>query len=103
MKVETSDDGPKFNLLKEDGVRSQAHNQDITQVLLSDGQWYAIEPGSFKFYKTGGPQQVPFVQFDMRSATTNDGERLRIEVFPATVHGIAYPVPGEVPPPEQIA
>ena|ERR1700751_4974550 len=92
MKAETSNDGPKFNLLQGDGVRPQAHSDVITQILLTDGQWYSIVPGSFKFYRTSGDHAVPFVQFDL-NAQNEQGEMVRIEVFPATVAGWAYPTP----------
>lgn len=107
MKAETSDVGPRFNLLQSEGVRGQAHTKEITQVLLTDGAWYAIEPGSFHFYRTGGDKAVPFVQFDLMP---NASGQLRVEVFPATVAGWAYPTPdgaeiaeiAEVRPPEQV-
>jgi hypothetical protein len=94
MKAEFTEKDPKFNLLKPDGVRSQAHSEVITQVLLNDGNWYAIRPGSFKFYRTAGDKSVPFVQFDVLPAPgSQQAAPLRIEVFPATISGIAYPMP----------
>ena len=96
MKVESTDQNPKFNLMQPDGVRSQAHNQEITHVLLTDERWYKILPGSFKFYKTAqNPQNpgVPFVQFDTVLPENEAGGVFRVEVFPATVAGIGYPKP----------
>jgi hypothetical protein len=93
MKAETTDNDPKFNLLKPDGVRSQAHSEVISQVLLNDGIWYQIKEGSFKFFKTSGDKAVPFVQFKLNDEIVDaDGTRRRhvIEVFPASVVGIAY-------------
>lgn len=94
MKAEFTEKDPKFNLLKPDGVRGQAHSEVITQVLLNDGTWYAIAKGSFKFFKTAGDKAVPFVQFDTLD-TDENGRHLRIEVFPASVCGIAYLAPLE--------
>lgn len=92
MKAEKSETNPKFDLMNPDGVRPQVNSQVITQVLLNDGSWYGVVPGSFKFYKTS--DSVPFVQFDTASDGVDGVTRsLRIEVFPATVAGWAYPTP----------
>lgn len=95
MKAESTDQAPAFNVLEPDGQRGQVHSKEITAVLLNDGRWYQIKPGSFKFYKTGSG--VPFVQFDSIEFNTelNREASVRIEVFPATVAGVSYPVPGE--------
>jgi hypothetical protein len=109
MKAETSASNPKFNLLQGDGDRPEVEVQEITQVLLNDGAWYSIEPGSFHFYQapadsSGKRTGVPFVQFDLKEvAVAADGSQtaLRVEVFPATVAGWAYPVAVDTGLPEQ--
>lgn len=98
MKIEESAKGPKLNLLEPDGVRSQAHADDVTSVLLERG-WVSIVPGSFHFYRTAGPKPVPFVQFDVVGDPALvdglDDQPYRIEVFPTAIAGLAYPVPAE--------
>lgn len=92
MKAESTNKNPKFNLLKPDGVRSQAHSEAVTKVLLNDGRWYDIIPGSFKFYRTSSDKAVPFVQFKIDEVDDRLAglEGHTIEVFPATVAGLAY-------------
>ena len=95
MKAEFTQKNPKFNLMQADGIRSQTHSEDITNVLLTDGIWYLIEKGSFKFYKTSGDRAVPFIQFKVARGAF-DAERgvsvagKIVEVFPASVVGVAY-------------
>lgn len=95
MKAESTEQTPAFNLLEPDGQRGQAHSKEISRVLLNDGKWYEIEPGSFKFYKTGAG--VPFVQFKVNGGDFDcpDADDYLIEVFPASVAGVAYPAPSE--------
>ena len=98
MKVETTSKTPKFNLMQPDGIRSQADVEDIAFVLLNDGKWYKIIQGSFKFYRTEQSTKnpgVPFVQFDTTLEINESGGVVRMEVFPATVAGIAYSKPSE--------
>lgn len=101
MKAEFTNKDPKFNLMNPDGIRSQVHSESVSDVLLTDGQWYRIEPGSFKFYKTSGDRAVPFIQFKVppfNGATTHDKTLVAgktIEVFPASVVGIAYREAGD--------
>ena len=103
MKAESTDETPAFNIMKHDGIRSQAHNKVISRVLLTDGKWYDIIPGSFKFYKTSPDKAVPFVQFDYerenQSAFMKGGSLppvpTRVEVFPASVAGWAYVIENE--------
>lgn len=95
MKIETSESGPKLNLLKPDGVRNQASATDVTSVLLDGEGWVAVVPGSFHFYKTAGDKPVPFVQFDVigNPASTNPmAGKYRVEVFPTAIAGLAYPM-----------
>ena len=97
MKAESTEEVPAFNIMKHDGIRSQAHNKTISRVLLTDGKWYDIIPGSFKFYKTSPDKAVPFVQFDYEREIDNRGTFIltRVEVFPASVAGWAYAVEDE--------
>lgn len=92
MKIETSESGPKLNLLNPDGVRSQAHADDVTRVLLDGEGWVAIVPGSFHFYKTAGDKPVPFVQFDVPCDPVGglSMKAYRVEVFPTAIAGLAY-------------
>lgn len=94
MNIETSESGPKLNLLKPDGVRNQASATDVTTVLLDGEGWVAVVPGSFHFYKTAGDKPVPFVQFDVIGdpASPSKMEKYRVEVFPTAIAGLAYPV-----------
>lgn len=96
MKVETTEQSPKFNLLASDGVRDQTDADEIKFVMI-DGLWRQIIPGSFKFYKTSGPKPVPFVQFDMVNNPGTGGidpeNYFRCEVFPTAIMGVAYTVP----------
>lgn len=94
MNIETSESGPKLNLLKPDGVRSQTGSADVTSVLLDGEGWLSIVPGSFHFYKTAGDKPVPFVQFDVTGSpsSTADFRKHRIEVFPTAIAGLAYPI-----------
>lgn len=91
MKAESTDQAPAFNVLEPDGQRGQVHPKEITAVLLNDGRWYQIKYGSFKFYKTGSG--VPFVQFKLSGIEFDDSDTgdYLVEVFPATVAGVAYP------------
>lgn len=96
MKIETSESGPKLNLLNPDGVRSQAHADDVTRVLLDGEGWVAIVPGSFHFYKTAGDKPVPFVQFDvLYDPAGTEKMYYRVEVFPTAIAGLAYERPEE--------
>lgn len=93
MNIETSESGPKLNLLKPDGVRNQASATDVTCVLLDGEGWVAVVPGSFHFYKTAGDKPVPFVQFDVIGNPAGSGMgKHRVEVFPTAIAGLAYPV-----------
>ena len=95
MKIETSESGPKLNLLKPDGVRDQASATEVTHVMV-EGFWRQIIPGSFHFYKTAGDKPVPFVQFDVVANPATGGvdpdNNYRVEVFPTAISGLAYPV-----------
>lgn len=95
MKIETSTNGPKLNLLKPDGVRDQASASEVTCVLLDGEGWVSIVPGSFRFYKTAGDKPVPFVQFDIIGNPANGGIALkkhRVEVFPTAIAGLSYEI-----------
>ena len=89
MKIETSKNGPKLNLLQPDGIRNQTDSRDVTHVLLDGIGWVRIEPGSFHFYKTAGDKPVPFIQFDVL-ATGDLPAGWRVEVFPTAIAGLAY-------------
>mgnify|MGYP003606749741 CR=1 FL=1 len=91
MKIEESQEGPKLNLLKPEGVRNQSSAENVTMVLLADTGWQPIVPGSFHFYKTAGDKPVPFVQFDV----IDGNDKMRIEVFPTAIAGLSYPCPDE--------
>jgi hypothetical protein len=91
MKIETSESGPKLNLLKPDGVRDQASAANVDAVLLADNGWVPIIPGTFHFYKTAGDKPVPFVQFDV----VDNGKKIRVEVFPTAIAGLSYPCPDD--------
>ena len=100
MKAEFTNKDPKFNLMQPDGIRSQVHSESVSDVLLTDGQWYRIEPGSFKFYKTSGDRSVPFIQFKVLPFNGNPNDKgavagKTIEVFPASVVGISYRESGD--------
>lgn len=88
MNIETSESGPKLNLLKPEGIRNQTSASNVIMVLLDSVGWQPIIPGSFHFYKTAGDKPVPFVQFDVMS----EGKRMRIEVFPTAIAGLSYEV-----------
>ena len=91
MKIETSESGPKLNLLKPDGIRNQANASEIDYVLLDTHGWVKIIPGSFHFFKTAGDKPVPFVQFDMLGSPTGHSSGVyRVEVFPTAIAGLAY-------------
>jgi hypothetical protein len=94
MNIETSESGPKLNLLKPDGVRDQASATDVTCVLLDGEGWINVIPGSFHFYKTAGDKPVPFVQFDIAGnpASPVPTGNYRVEVFPTAIAGLAYPI-----------
>lgn len=94
MKIEVSDSGPKFNLLKPEGTRDQGSGTDVSHVLLDGLGWRKIIAGSFHFYKTAGEKPVPFVQFDVMNdpATGLATGRYRVEVFPTAIAGLCYPV-----------
>lgn len=96
MNIETSESGPKLNLLKPDGIRNQAGASDVDCVLLDTHGWVKVIPGSFHFYKTSGDKPVPFVQFDMIGDPANGGGSVyRVEVFPTAIAGLAYPRPDD--------
>ncbi len=97
MKIETSNNGPKLNLLKPDGVRDQAGATDVDYVLLDTHGWIKIIRGSFHFFKTSGDKPVPFVQFDTIGGHKwgDEGEVYRVEVFPTAIAGLAYPRPDD--------
>lgn len=92
MKVETTDQPPKFDITKPNGIRSQTHAAEITKVLLDDGVWYNIEPGSFKFYKTS--QGVPFLTFKVPVFVGPTGgspvSGKTVELFPPRLVAVAY-------------
>lgn len=90
MKSEFTEKDPKFNLLKPDGLRGQVHAEAVTDVLLNDGRWYRIVEGSFKFYRTSGDKAVPFVQFVTDALANEYVAGKTVEVFPASVSGVAY-------------
>lgn len=93
MNIETSETGPKLNLLKPDGTRNQASAADVAWVLLDGEGWVNIISGSFHFYKTAGDKPVPFVQFDIYGDPgdiSDDTRKYRIEVFPTAIAGLAY-------------
>jgi hypothetical protein len=69
------------------GESSQVHNEKITKVLLADGVWYDITPGSFKMHRTGN--KLPFIRFDC--VLTNDGDVYTLEIFPNALHGVGFP------------
>lgn len=94
MKAETTKDAPLVDLTHFEGPVGQAHAEAITHVLLNDGVWYEVIPGSFHLYKTA--QAVPYAQFDTKfQNSTNDALILRrVQCFPATVAGWASAVPG---------
>lgn len=97
MKSEHTDKAPRFNLLKPDGIRSQGRADDVTHVMLNNGITYPISSKTFKFYKVNSNTGVPYVTFVVHPAPEDDwgpavwmmrGKRL--EVFPASITGIAY-------------
>lgn len=94
MNIETSESGPKLNLLKPEAVRDQTSATDVACVLLDGEGWVNVVPGSFHFYKTAGDKPVPFVQFDVIGNPANPGVigKYRVEVFPTAIAGLAYPV-----------
>ena len=99
MNIETSESGPKLNLLKPEGVRDQASAANVTHVLLDGLGWRRIMVGSFHFYKTAGDKPVPFVQFDVvadpATGGVDPGQHYRVEVFPTAIAGLAYPTDDE--------
>lgn len=99
MKAENTDVPPKFNLLAPEGVKPQAHAEQIKAVLLNDGNWYPIVPGSFKLYQSMskapafGPYatfQLPMNPSEHPNAQSDPLAGLTVEVFPATVAGWAF-------------
>lgn len=91
MKADESVTGPALNLLEVEGVQEQSGNV-ITQILLNDNNWYQVEEGSFHIFRsTNNDKAMPYVQFD--TPTVDGIEGIRIQVFPATVAGWAFPVP----------
>lgn len=91
MKAEKSSHPPKFNLTKIDGQVPQRDADVISKVYLTSGATFDIVPGSFHFYTTPGDRPVPFIQFE--SKIWNENSELCshiVEVFPASVAGIAY-------------
>ena len=97
MKAEHTEVPPRFNLLKSDGVRSQGRANDVTHIMLNNGITYPISPKTFKFYKVNSNTGVPYVTFVVHPSPEDEwgpavwvlrGKRL--EVFPASITGIAY-------------
>lgn len=76
------------------GEDSMTRNEDVTRVLLTDGEWYHIEPGSFGMYRTAGGK-VPFIRFIVLQADHPEAPATRyvIETFPSTLAALAYPAP----------
>lgn len=91
MKSEESDQAPAIDFTQFKNIRGQVNSKEIKMVLLNDGNWYWVKPGSFHLFKT--QDSVPFVQFDGDKMGTPQDSAVRIEVFPATVAGWAYDIP----------
>lgn len=98
MKAEDTDQAPHLNLETADGEHPQTRNELITKVLLSDGKWYDIIKGSFKYYryKLSSDRIIPYVQFKIpeQHEISPGGmpytvAESTIQVFPATVAGWA--------------
>jgi hypothetical protein len=90
MRVEQTDKPPVVDLRTPDGVRKQREANEVTAVLLSDGNgtWMDIVPGSFHFWVTGdtskGERAVPYVQFTLQVS----GEQ--VECFPTSCSAFKY-------------
>lgn len=88
MKIEDTKEKPAFDLMNPTLNEGMAHAKDIKMVLLNDGNWYWVEPGTFKFMKS--TDSVPFVRFQGDKMGTTKDNMVTIECFPATVAGWAY-------------
>jgi hypothetical protein len=71
----------------EDVDSTMVQNEEVAGVLLSDGKWYDIEPGSFGMHRTSG--KVPFLRFTLKGQTAN-GKTVIIETFPNALAGLSY-------------
>lgn len=92
MKSENSEHAPAVDFTQFKTTQGQVNSKEIKAVLLNDGHWYFVIPGSFHLYMT--QEKIPFVQFDgdkIEQAESNTAQR--IEVFAPTVAGWAYDIP----------
>lgn len=80
-------------------ISGQAKAEQLSHVLLNDGHWYEVKPGTFHLYKTyknevdKTKEGIPFVRFSGRLIglpVSGIQPFMVIEVFPATVAGWAY-------------